>query len=109
MPTSTSYSYSWEVQARNNDKLLSVAEGAAEAIYSVHNTSFKYGPSCRISGKFYGRLLDFVADVIRVDYAFVFELRSGGRFRRFMLPRDEIIPSGEETFAGVKYILQNMK
>lgn len=26
-----------------------------------------------------------------------------------MLPRDEIIPSGEESFAGVKYILQNMK
>lgn len=58
--------------------MLSAAEGAAEAIYSVHNTRFKYGPSCRISDEFYGSLLDFVADVIRVDDAFVFELRSGG-------------------------------
>ena len=43
-----------------------------------------------------------------VKYAFVFELRDTGK-HGFILPKKQIIPTAEETFAALHSISSNMK
>jgi murein tripeptide amidase MpaA len=44
----------------------------------------------------------------KIKYSFSAELRDTGNYG-FILPADQIYPSGIETWAGVKYLLANMK
>ena len=43
-----------------------------------------------------------------VKYAFVFELRDTGE-HGFLLPKQQIIPTAEETFAAIHSLSTNMK
>jgi hypothetical protein len=49
-----------------------------------------------------------VSDVVKSDYTFTSELRDTGNYG-FVLPATQIVPSGEEAYAGVRYLLLNMK
>lgn len=104
---SIAYGYSCDARAPNDSELQSLASGAVDAIYSVHNVQFAYGPICTTIYQASGSSVDYVADVVKGDYTFTSELRDTGD-NGFVLPPDQIIPSGEEAFAGVKYLLQNM-
>ncbi|OAA34208.1 carboxypeptidase [Metarhizium rileyi] len=104
----TPYGYSCDAKRSNDDELQSLAKGATDAIYSVHNVRFEYGPICTTVYQASGNSVDYVADVVQADYTFAAELRDTGEYG-FVLPPDQIIPSGEEAFAGIKYLLQNMK
>jgi len=44
----------------------------------------------------------------KIKYSFSAELRDTGNYG-FILPTDQIYPSGIETWAGVKYLLANMQ
>ncbi|KAG6014066.1 hypothetical protein E4U41_004930 [Claviceps citrina] len=104
----TPYAYSCRARAPNHDELQALAKGAAEAIYAVHEVEFQYGPICSTIYPASGSSVDYVADVVGGDYAFTSELRDTGE-AGFLLPPEQIVPSGEEAFAGVRYLLQNMK
>ncbi|KAK1251519.1 hypothetical protein MKX07_006998 [Trichoderma sp. CBMAI-0711] len=104
----TPYGYSCTAVAPNNSELQSLAKGAVAAIRAVHGTSFEYGPICSTIYQATGSSVDYVSDVIKADYTFTSELRDTGRYG-FVLPADQILPSGEEAYAGFKYLLQNMK
>ncbi|KAK5659583.1 hypothetical protein OQA88_785 [Cercophora sp. LCS_1] len=104
----TPYGYSCTATATKNTELQSLASGAAAAIRAVHGTSFKTGPICSTIYKATGNSVDYAQDVIGADYVFTAELRDTGNYG-FVLPANQIIPSGEEAYAGVKYLLQNMK
>lgn len=52
--------------------------------------------------------MDYVNDVVGSEYTFTLELRDKGA-TGFVLPANQILPSGQEAYAGVKYLLQNMK
>jgi murein tripeptide amidase MpaA len=106
--TATAYGYSCSVVATNNAELQSLAAGAVAAIKAVHGTTFKYGPICSTIYQATGSSVDYVNDVIKSDYTFTSELRDTGNYG-FVLPASQIIPSGEEAFAGVKYLLKNIK
>lgn len=102
------YGYTCDGVPPNNDELQSLAGGAVEAIRSVHGLEFGYGPICSTIYRTAGSSVDYVNDVVKSDYSFTSELRDTGRYG-FILPADQIVPSGDEAFAGVKYLLQNMK
>ncbi|KAM0475909.1 hypothetical protein ACHAPX_006791 [Trichoderma viride] len=104
----TPYGYSCSAVAPNNNELQSLAKGAVAAIQAVHGTSFAYGPICSTIYQATGSSVDYVNDVIGSDYTFTSELRDTGRYG-FVLPANQIQPSGEEAYAGFKYLLQNMK
>ncbi|KAF4506597.1 hypothetical protein G6O67_006665 [Ophiocordyceps sinensis] len=104
----TPYGYTCDGVPPNNDELQSLAGGAVEAIRSVHGLEFGYGPICSTIYRTAGSSVDYVNDVVKSDYSFTSELRDTGRYG-FILPADQIVPSGDEAFAGVKYLLQNMK
>ncbi|KND86726.1 Metallocarboxypeptidase A-like protein [Tolypocladium ophioglossoides CBS 100239] len=104
----TPYGYTCDAVPANNDDYQRLAGGAVDAIRAVHGTSFQYGPICSTIYQAAGSSIDYVNDVVSGDYGFAAELRDTGRYG-FVLPPDQIVPSGEEALAGVKYLLQNMK
>lgn len=70
--------------------------------------SFTTGPICSTIYKASGSSVDYVNDVTGADYVFTVELRDTGA-NGFVLPPNQILPSGKEAYAGVRYLLQNMK
>ncbi|EON98256.1 putative carboxypeptidase a2 protein [Phaeoacremonium minimum UCRPA7] len=103
----TPYGYSCTAVAAKNTELQALAKGAVAAIKAVHGTSFKYGPICSTIYQATGSSVDYVNDVVKADYTFTSELRDTGNYG-FVLPASQIVPSGEEAYAGVRYLLLNM-
>ena len=114
LPTSTNrqyltaYGYSCDTVPANNAEYQSLAKGAVAAIKAVHGVQFKYGPICSTIYKATGASVDYVNDIIGSDYTFTSELRDRG-LSGFILPPNQILPSGEESYAGLRYLLLNMK
>ncbi|KAL2878698.1 hypothetical protein SGCOL_005922 [Colletotrichum sp. CLE4] len=104
----TPYGYSCTAVSAKNTELQSLAKGAVAAIKAVHGTSYQYGPICTTIYKATGSSVDYVNDVVKADYTFTQELRDTGNYG-FVLPAAQIVPTSEETYAGVRYLLQNMK
>lgn len=104
----TPYGYSCTAVPAKNTELQSLAKGAAAAIQGVFGTSFAYGPICTTIYPATGSSVDYVNDVVKADYVFTAELRDKGA-NGFVLPTNQILPSGQESYAAVKYLLQNMK
>lgn len=102
------YGWTCDELPPNNDEYQSLARGAVEAIRSTHGLEFNFGPICSTIYAAAGSGVDYVQDVVKADYSFTTELRDTGR-HGFILPPEQIIPSGEESPAGFKYLLQNMK
>lgn len=102
--------YSWSCTERppNHNALQALAKGASDAIQRVHGLQFKYGPICNTIYPAAGSSVDWVNDVLKGENVFTVELRDTGK-GGFILPPEQIIPSGEESFAGAMYLFQNMK
>ncbi|KHN93718.1 carboxypeptidase [Metarhizium album ARSEF 1941] len=102
-----SYSQLFMTPAPNNAALQALAKGASDAIEAVHGTAFAHGPICNVIYQVAGGSVDWVQDVLKADNVFTIELRDTGGYG-FVLPPDQIIPSGEESFAGAMYLFQQM-
>ena len=79
----------------------------ASAIGNVYGTSFQYGPVCTTIYQATGSSGEYVNDVTMATYTFTIELRDTGTYG-FVLPASQIVPSGEETFAGFAYLFGNI-
>ncbi|GFV36759.1 carboxypeptidase A4 [Trichonephila clavipes] len=86
-------------------ELLTVAITAVEAAHGMH---YRYGPSAQTLYATSGSASDWVYDVAGVRYSFSVELRDRGVFG-FLLPRTEIIPTSEETWAGITAIVSHLQ
>lgn len=104
----TPYGYSCTALAPRNDEFQALAAGASGAIASLFGTQFQSGPICSTIYQVSGGSVDYVNDVTKADYVFTVELRDTGRYG-FVLPASQILPSGQEAYEGVKYLLRNMK
>ena len=78
-----------------------IGEGIRDAIASVHETSFAPQPAHDLYLAS-GTSLDWAWDDAGV-YAFTYELRDTGNFG-FILPPEQIIPSGEEILESFLYV-----
>ncbi|KAL9031366.1 MAG: hypothetical protein Q9196_000621 [Gyalolechia fulgens] len=104
----TPYGYSCSVVTANNAEYQSLARGVVAAIKAVYGTVFKSGPICPTIYQVSGSSVDYLADVTKAQYSFTAELRDTGRYG-FVLPADQILPSGVEAFAGLRYLLSNLR
>lgn len=104
----TPYGWSCTEQPERGTELVALAKGAVAAIQKVHGTVYEAGPICTTIYQATGSSVDYVNDVVKADYTFTEELRDTGNYG-FLLPASQIVPTAEETFAGVRYLLQNMK
>jgi len=70
----------------------------ATAVKSVNGLVFEVGPVCQTIYQASGGSNDWTYGAAQVPYSYACELRGNS----FILPADQIIPSGEEIFAGVQ-------
>lgn len=80
------------------------------AIKATHGKTYIEGPVATTIYKAAGVISDWTYAQLNVTYSYACELRDTGA-HGFILPPDQIIPTGEEIFAGVRvmgnYILQH--
>ncbi|EER28044.1 carboxypeptidase A1 precursor, putative [Coccidioides posadasii C735 delta SOWgp] len=103
----TPYGYSCSETPDNHDMHISLANAFSQAVEAVHGTSFTTGPICNTIYQANGNSVDWAVDVGNIELGFAAELRDTGRYG-FVLPPDQIIPSGEETWAGIKAMFENL-
>ncbi|XP_020615344.1 carboxypeptidase B-like isoform X3 [Orbicella faveolata] len=109
------YSQMWFIpwgytSLRTNDynEQMRVAKEAAMAVERKHGTKFQYGSSAALLYPAAGGSEDWTYGELGVKYSFSVELRDTGRYG-FLLPPDQIIPTGEETFEGLKALVKAME
>jgi len=81
------------------------AKASVQALENVYGTKYEYG---QISTTIYiasGNTVDWTYGELNAKYSMAVELRDTGRYG-FLLPEDQIVPSGIETFAGFKAYAQ---
>ncbi|XP_067145061.1 carboxypeptidase B-like [Centruroides vittatus] len=91
---------------------MEVLREAVEAVEETHGMHYRYGPSASTLYLVSGTSSDWVYQEAGVKYSFAVELRDTGLFG-FLLPRDQIVPTAEETWAGIRaavlYISKQLK
>ena len=106
------FAYDCDVLPRDAEDLAEAAWGAARAARNVHGRFFTVDSACDsdnfpstqriISG---GAAVDWVYAKADVMYSYSVKLRDTGN-HGFLLPRSEIVPSGEEMFAMIKELAE---
>ncbi|KAI1739922.1 hypothetical protein F4680DRAFT_458916 [Xylaria scruposa] len=102
----TPYGYSCSAKAPNQSKQDSLARSVGTAIAQVHGTRFTTGQTCSTLYATAGGSNDYFTDVTTAELAWAIELRDTGTYG-FTLPANQIIATGEESYAGQKYLWAN--
>ncbi|OZJ04335.1 hypothetical protein BZG36_02374 [Bifiguratus adelaidae] len=84
----------------DHEDILEAAIGAAKALQNVNGKKFATGPVCSTIYPASGGSLDWTYAVGNVKYSYAVELRDTGNYG-FILPPEEILPSGKETLQAV--------
>ncbi|XP_069812361.1 carboxypeptidase A2-like [Dendropsophus ebraccatus] len=88
-------------------ELNNVGKAAASALSSLYGTQYKVGTICSTIYQASGGSIDWTYD-IGIKYSFAFELRDTG-FYGFLLPANQILPTAQETWLGLKKILEHIR
>ncbi|CAN8024170.1 unnamed protein product, partial [Ixodes persulcatus] len=106
-----SYSQLWltpwgytPLRPANYLELVRAAKLATRALQKVHGTKYTVGTSTSLLYVASGGSDDWALGEAQIPYSYTVELRDTGR-HGFTLPRDQIVPTGEETWAGIKALL----
>ena len=100
------YGYDYNALPDNWQEIKKLAEDAADALYQVHGTVFDPINSADLYPAS-GASDDWYRGGLKTRYAFTTELRDTGYYG-FQLPASQIIPSGEELFAGMKVVFEKL-
>ncbi|XP_069317690.1 carboxypeptidase A4 [Eulemur rufifrons] len=102
------YPYGYTVKkAPDADELDVVAKRAAKALASLSGTEYQVGPTATTIYPASGTSPDWAYDS-GIKYAFTFELRDTGHYG-FLLPASQIIPTAEETWLGLRTIMEHVR
>merc|ERR1712156_917525 len=92
--------------AETVEEIRGLAEDAVKALEAVHGTVFEPINSADLYPAA-GASDDWYKGVLKARFAYTFELRDTGR-HGFVLPEDQIKPSGEELWEAQRVIFQKM-
>lgn len=95
----TPWSYKTALPA-DYPEIKRVADIATNALTAVYGTKYTVGPPSRILYSVAGGSIDWTYAVLGVTYSYALELRDKGQYG-FLLPADQILPVGKETFAAI--------
>lgn len=101
------YGYTCSGALPNSAKYSSLTNGAIAAVKAVHGTAFTGGPICNTIYQVSGDSVDYAFEVAKATYSMTVELRDTGKYG-FVLPKEQIVPSAEEMWAGLRYLVKNM-
>ncbi|XP_056429142.1 carboxypeptidase A2-like isoform X3 [Hyla sarda] len=88
-------------------ELNNVGKAAATALSSLYGTQYRVGTICSTIYQASGGSIDWTYD-IGIKYSFAFELRDTGRYG-FLLPSTQILPTAQETWLGLKKLLEHIR
>jgi len=91
----TPWSYTTSYPSDYNE-IARVGKAFADALRMRYGTTYRVGPPSRILYAVAGGSIDWTYAVLGVKYSYALELRDKGRYG-FLLPANQIRPSGEET------------
>ncbi|CAG0886689.1 unnamed protein product [Darwinula stevensoni] len=83
------------------DDLEDAGMTGVNALEDVHGTQFTFGPSAIVLYAAAGGSDDWAKGVGNIKYSYTLELRDTG-FWGFELPASQIVPTGQETWEGIK-------
>lgn len=96
------YGYTCDKTPDDIDNQMKLAGGVADAIKGVNDLEFVYGPTCDTIYPAAGGSNDWVFDIASAELAWAVELRPGsGGSGGFVIGPENIVPSGEENWAGM--------
>ncbi|XP_051866624.1 carboxypeptidase O-like [Pristis pectinata] len=101
----TPYGYTNSTSS-NHEELMNVGLKAADALYQVHGTKIKVGPTFQTLYYAAGTSCDWAAD-LGINFSYLFELRDNGTYH-FLLPEEQIQPCCEETMVAVTTIIKHI-
>jgi murein tripeptide amidase MpaA len=101
------FSYTCNEQPKEAEQLRQASLKATQALKALYGKQFKEGAVCRIIYKASGSSIDWTF-ANGVKYSFAVELRDTGTYG-FLLPADQILPSGAEVLAAVKALYSHVK
>jgi len=94
------WSYTYTLPPKPDlDTQAELGKAAVAAIKATHGVTYKYGPGAATIYPASGDISDYNYGATKVLYAYCVELRDTGRYG-FLLPPEQIIPTGEEIFAS---------
>ncbi|KAH8157098.1 hypothetical protein CIB48_g11144 [Xylaria polymorpha] len=96
-----SYGYTCTAFPANIDEQEALAAGIAAAIARPYGTTFDHGPGCLVLYQSSGNGRDYLTDVGKAQFGWGIELRDTQY--GFVLPPEQILPSGIEVWEGLKY------
>ncbi|XP_074659915.1 carboxypeptidase B-like [Tubulanus polymorphus] len=106
----TPFAYSRWARPDDIDELTRVAKIGARAIYNTNGKSYTVGSPANILYEAAGSSMDWVKAKTNIKYAFAMEMRpSMGSRNGFIVPPSEIVPAGEEMFAGITAMAAAMR
>jgi len=97
------YGYAYNVYPENKEEIQQLAIDASDALYQIHGTVFDPINSADLYPAA-GASDDWYKGVLGTRFAFTTELRDTG-IHGFILPKEQIIPSGEEMWAGFEVVI----
>merc|ERR1712066_801613 len=100
------YGYAYNAFPENKAEIQQLAIDASDALFKVHGTVFDPINSADLYPAA-GASDDWYKGVLGTRFAFTTELRDTGS-HGFILPKDQIIPSGEEMWAGFEVVINRI-
>jgi len=100
------YGYGYNAYPENKEEIQQLAIDASDALFQVHGTVFDPINSADLYPAA-GASDDWYKGVLGTRFSFTTELRDTGR-HGFVLPKDQIIPSGEEMWAGFEVVINRL-
>merc|ERR1711963_1323479 len=100
------YGYGYNAYPENRAEIEQLAIDASDALYHVHGTVFDPINSADLYPAA-GASDDWYKGVLGTRFAFTTELRDTG-LHGFILPKEQIIPSGEEMWAGFEVVINRI-
>uniref|UniRef100_A0A8H7TQW8 Peptidase M14 domain-containing protein n=1 Tax=Bionectria ochroleuca TaxID=29856 RepID=A0A8H7TQW8_BIOOC len=102
------YGYNCTAYPDNYERQLSVGNGVASAIAGVNGLEFSVGPTCTDLYQTAGSSTDWAFDVAGAEFSWLVELRPTAAEGGFVIPPENILPSGAEHWAGIKYMFSQL-
>jgi len=97
--------YGWtSARPKDYNLQMDVANGAVAAIKAKSGLTYRAGPIYTIIYPASGSSADYGYDNANVTYSYGVELRDTGQYG-FLLPASQIIPTGEEIWQAVKFMV----
>ncbi|KAI0223363.1 Carboxypeptidase A2 [Lamellibrachia satsuma] len=103
----TRWAYDYNTNPPDHKELLAVAQQMVAAMSDTHNMSYQAGSAPELLYPYSGGSGDWARGTANITYAYLVELRDKGHFG-FLLPSDQIVPVGEEMWAGMKVVARQI-